>query len=205
MNEARVLDVLDAYVAPFDGEPADWEDVVRRVRRRRPHGWRMPRRRGVAVRAAHGRACPGLPRGRPVPVLPGAADRGRVVAILDPRTGALQVQVAPWQGHKGVCYLFVGLQAGCVPRSAHGGITGTGTVFSHGAAHGTTLIWGFMFDGRAATLHLDLVRNGIHAGVQTVRLHRLGPPLNVSIIVPTRTRAEVSTSELYDRHGRLIG
>ena len=73
-----------------------------------------------------------------------------------------------------MCYLFVGLQAGCAPRSAHGGITGTGTVFSHGAAHGTTLIWGFTFDGRAATLRLDLVRNGIHAGVQTVRLHRWG-------------------------------
>lgn len=201
MNEVHVLDV---YVAPFDGEPADWEDVVRRARRRRPHGWRLL---VVAVSLLGLLAVApalGVLLGGHAPALPDGADRSRVLAIVDPRSGA-QVQVAPWEGHEGVCYLFVGLQAGCAARSAHGGITGTSTVFSRGAAHGRTLIWGFTFDGRAATLRLELVRNGIHAGIQTIRLHRLGPPLSISIILPTRTRAEVSTSELYDRHGRLIG
>lgn len=204
MTEVRLLDLLDVYVEPFDGEPADWDDVIRRTRRRRLRGRRLLVV-GISVAGLLAVApALGVLLGSRAPVLPGAADRKGLVAILDPRSRAL-VEVAPWKGHTGVCYLFVGLEAGCVPRSPHGGIGGTGTVFSRGSAHGTTEIWGFTFDQRAATLRLDLVRDGIHAGVQTVRLHRLGPPLDVSIIVPTRTRAEVSTSELYDRNGRLIG
>lgn len=114
MNEAQLLDEL---VGRFD-EPADWEDVLRRVGARR-----FPRRRlavTVAVVVAALVVGPALgvllTRGRS-PGLPAGADRSRVAIVLAPVTRRVLLEVAPWKEHDGFCYLVLRVRAGCVPRS----------------------------------------------------------------------------------------
>jgi hypothetical protein len=109
-------DLLDRHAPRLD-EPGDWDDVLRRAAERR-----RPRRRllvtAVIVIAAF-IVAPALAvllndRGGQ---LPSGADRGNVVAILQPRTGRLLLMVAPWKGHDGFCYFAFFNRAGCVPRS----------------------------------------------------------------------------------------
>jgi hypothetical protein len=109
---------LDLLV-PVDDSPPDWDDVLRRARRRRP------RRRLVVAVAALVAALAGAPalavllRDRGLD-LPAQADRNNVVVIVQPHTGRILVEAAPWQGHDGFCYLLLRLRAGCVPRSTSG-------------------------------------------------------------------------------------
>lgn len=109
-------ELLDRHVPPFDG-PGDWNDVLRRVKRR-------PRLRGrllvavVAVLAAFvvAPALAVLLRDRGVH-LPSGADRSNIVVVMQPKTGRVLLEAAPWKGHDGFCYLVLQLRAGCVPRS----------------------------------------------------------------------------------------
>jgi hypothetical protein len=117
MNDRQLLDEL---VRPFD-DPADWEDVLRRAGTRRL----LPRRRLVLTAAVVVAALvvgPALgvlltrDRG---PKLPSGADRSRIAVVLSPLTRRVLLEVAPWKGHDGFCYLVVPARAGCVPRSHH--------------------------------------------------------------------------------------
>jgi len=115
MNDTQLLDEL---VRPFD-DPADWEDVLRRAGTRR----QLPRRRlvvTVAVVVAALVVGPALgvllTRGRG-PQLPPGADLSRIAAVLSPLTRRFLLEVAPWKGHDGFCYLVVPARTGCVPRS----------------------------------------------------------------------------------------
>jgi hypothetical protein len=131
-------DVLDRHVPRID-EPADWGDVLRRANQHRP-----PRRRLLATAAVVLGAfivAPALAvmlRDRGVH-LPSGADRSNVVAILQPLTGRVLLQAAPWRGHHGFCYVVLQLRAGCV---AH-------------RSRGTTLLYppvfGWTFDPRVRT------------------------------------------------------
>jgi hypothetical protein len=114
-------DVLDRHVPRID-EPADWDDVLRRAKQHR-----RPRRRLLAVAAVILAAfvvAPALAvmlRDRGVH-LPTEADRSNVVVIMQPVTGRILIEVAPWKGHDGFCYLILQLRAGCVPHKARGTI-----------------------------------------------------------------------------------
>jgi hypothetical protein len=98
-------DVLDRHVPRID-EQADWDDVLRRAKQHR-----RPRRRLLIVTAAVVAAfvvAPALAvmlRDRDVH-LPSGADRSNVVVIMQPTTGRILIEVAPWKGHDGFCYLI---------------------------------------------------------------------------------------------------
>jgi len=104
-------------LVPRRDERDNWDDVLRRARPRR-------RRRlvfAVALVIAALAVAPALgvlltrdggPR------LPREADRSNVVVIVQPVTGRVVVQAAPWKGHDGICYLVLLTRAGCAPRSA---------------------------------------------------------------------------------------
>jgi hypothetical protein len=128
-------------LVPRRDEQGDWADVLRRARPR-------PRRRlvfAVAVLVAvlvTGPALGVLLTRDGAPRLPGDADRRNVVVVVQPLTGRIVVQAAPWKGHDGICYVLVGIRAGCAPR---------------GTAVLTPALVGFTFDrrvvsGKAVTL-----------------------------------------------------
>jgi hypothetical protein len=104
-------------LVPRQDEHGDWNDVLRRARRRR-----LPRRRLVLVAAVLGAALAGAPALGVLltrdtsPRLPREADRSNVVAIVEPLTGRVLVQAAPWKGHDGICYLILWTRAGCAER-----------------------------------------------------------------------------------------
>jgi len=110
---------LDTLV-PIDDAPADWEDVLRRARR-----GRRPRRRYVVALAVVVAALAGAPalavmlRDRGIH-LPAEADRNNVAVIMQPHTGKVLLEAAPWKGHSGFCYVVLRMRAGCVPRTASG-------------------------------------------------------------------------------------
>ena len=112
-------DVLERLVPRID-EPADWSDVLRRAKQHR-----RPRRRLLAVAAVVLAAfvvAPALAvmlRDRGVH-LPSGADRSNIIVVMQPRTGRMLIEVAPWKGHNGFCYLVLQLRAGCVPHKARG-------------------------------------------------------------------------------------
>jgi hypothetical protein len=131
-------ELLDRQVPRFD-EPGDWNDVLRRAKRHR-------RSRGrLLVIAATALAvlvvAPALAvvlRDRGVQ-LPNEADRSNVVAILQPKTGRVLLEAAPWRGHDGFCYLVLRVRAGCVPHKARGTVLLTPPLF------------GWSFDPRVRT------------------------------------------------------
>jgi hypothetical protein len=96
----------------------DWEDVLRRARRQR---------RGPAVIAAllaaaavTGSALAVVLTRDARATLPPEADRSNVVVVVQPLTGRVVVQAAPWKGHDGICFVVLFLHSACVPRTAHG-------------------------------------------------------------------------------------
>jgi hypothetical protein len=131
-------EVLDRHVPTID-EPADWGDVLRRAKQ-----YRRPRRRLLAVAAAVVAAFVVAPALAVMlrdggAHLPSGADRNNVVVILQPTTGRMLIEAAPWKGHDGFCYLVLQLRAGCVPHKARG----------------TVMMWpplfGWSFDPRVRT------------------------------------------------------
>jgi hypothetical protein len=110
------LSLLDDVIAPFD-EPGDWDDVLRRTRDRRRPRRRLVLATAIVVAALGGGPALGvlLTRGSG-PHLPPQADRSNVVVVVQPHTGRVLLELAPWNGHAGFCYL-VRIKAGCVPRT----------------------------------------------------------------------------------------
>ena len=128
-------ELLERQVPRFDG-PGDWSDVLERARRRR-----RPRGR-LLVAAAAALAVLVVAPALAVVLrdggvqLPGEADRSNVVLIMQPLTGRVLLEAAPWKGHDGFCYLVLRVRAGCVPHKARG----TGLVFPP--------LFGWSFDAR---------------------------------------------------------
>jgi hypothetical protein len=112
-------EVLDRQVPRID-EPGDWNDVLRRAKQHR-----RPRRRLLVATAAVIAAFVVAPALAVLlrdgaAHLPSSADRSNVVVILQPATGRILIEVAPWKDHDGFCYLVLQARAGCVPRKARG-------------------------------------------------------------------------------------
>lgn len=167
-----------------------WDDVRRRARSR------LPRRRlvlatAICVAALAGGPALGVLLTRSAgPRLPQAADRSHVSVALDPRTGRVLLQVAPWRRHDGICYLFVGRSDGCSARSPRGG------GFTFGPPGGYT------FDPRVASV------TGVLANGDRVRLelHRFGGRLDVTCFTaPPNVVGPARALVLRAADGRLIG
>jgi hypothetical protein len=149
MNE-----LLERIVPPFD-EAADWEDVLRRARVRR-----APRRLVLAVAVVGavlvvGPALGVLLTRDATPRLPSEADKRNVVVILQPLTGRVLMQVAPWKGHDGICYVLLFKRAGCVLRTPHGAVVVTppiaGYTFDDRVVSGTAVT----LDGKRVPLQVE--------------------------------------------------
>jgi hypothetical protein len=195
------LQLLDDFVAPFVGEPDDWADVLRRASRRRP------RRRlvlaGVAAAAALAAASAvALPLFRSDgPRLPAAADRKNVLAIIQPKTGRVLIEAAPWKTRDGICYLIVGRSAGCTARTARKTMVAATTGYVLPSGRHSSALWGYTFDRRAVSATVFFSDNS-H---QRVALHRIGGRLRVTFIgpIPINSRG-IGHLVLYDRSGRRI-
>lgn len=112
------LQVLDELIPAFDDD-GDWDDVLRRAGRRRRTRTLVA---AFAVAAAVFAVAPALAvllrhdgRG-----LPDAADRNNVAVVIQPKTGRVLLEVAPWKGHAGFCYSALRMRSGCVPRKKVG-------------------------------------------------------------------------------------
>jgi hypothetical protein len=143
VGDALIDDLLDELV-PREPETLDWTGVLRAARASR-------RRRIMLVAAA---ACAlGVAATAPAlavllrdytPRLPKAADAAHAVVVLNPATGNIVVEVAPWKGHDGICYLIAHRTDGCSMRSRRGGM-----FLSKAPA-------GFTFDQRVARVSVTL-------------------------------------------------
>jgi hypothetical protein len=197
--------LLDELVPRVDGE-GDWDDVLRRARSTRP------RRRLVLVLAF---AVAALAAGPAVavhllssapPKLSKEADRSHgVFVVLQPASGRILIQAAPWKGHDGVCYLIVGKEAGCVPRKSGTTLT---TTFSYTTSYPfpkvprLLALWGLTFDRRVVVAKAYFP-NGT---VRTIPVHRTGPRLGMTFLgpLPLLLRRAPSSIELYDSNGHTI-
>jgi hypothetical protein len=148
-------ELLDRAVPRFD-DPADWNDVLARARRRR-----RPRARLLVIAAAALAVLVVAPalavvlRDRSVH-LPSGADRSNIVVVMQPRTGRILLEAAPWRGHDGFCYLVLQVRAGCVPHK------------SAGTALLTPPLFGWSFDPRIRTGTATTV-GGKHVPLTVVR------------------------------------
>ena len=115
-------ELLERQIPRFD-EPADWNDVLERARRQR-----RPRRRLLVMAAAVLSVLVVAPALAVVlrdggVKLPSEADRSNIVVIMQPLTGRVLLEAAPWKGHDGFCYFAYFNRAGCVPRSSQTVVT----------------------------------------------------------------------------------
>lgn len=164
-----------------------WEDVLRRSKRR------VPRRRlvlaaVVAVAAlGGGPAVAVLLTQPPGPHLPKAADRSNVAVILQPKTGRIVVEVAPWKGHDGICYLLLDREDGCAGWVRHGA----------GFFGGTP--GGYTFDDRVASVTAQL-KNGRSVPLTLHHFDRL----RVTFFTSTRFHAFVRGYTLRDKNAVVL-
>jgi hypothetical protein len=91
----------------------DWEDVLRRARTRRAPAVALALL--VAAVAVASALAIVLTRDARA-TLPKEADRSNVVVVVQPLTGRVLVQAAPWKSHDGICYAVLFLHSACVPR-----------------------------------------------------------------------------------------
>jgi hypothetical protein len=196
MNE---LELLDDYV-PVD----DWDDVLRRARRR------APRRRLVLAAVLVVAALAAAPAvavhllSAPPPRLPDAADRSHgVFAVLQPRSGRILIQAAPWKGHAGVCYLVVGELAGCAPRHTSATTFSYATKYPFLKGHPRVLaFWGYTFDRRVVSAKAFFP----DGTARDVPVHRLGGRLDITFLgpVPMPLRRAPQSIGLFDARGNQL-
>ena len=166
-----------------------WEDVLRRASRR------PPRRRFVFAAVVTVAALGGAPAlgvlltRAPGAQLPKAADRSNVAVALQPLTGRVLVEVAPWQGRDGICYVIKGQTDGCSIRSRRG------AMFNAKPPSGYTL------DARVASV-IAILDNGERA---RLRLYPFRAKLGVTFFVAPRfIHRAARTFELRDASGRVL-
>jgi hypothetical protein len=179
------LEALDEYV-PLRAETPAWEDVLRRAGRRRSP--RLFAALAVAVAVFGGApalavvllhdAKPGLPSG---------ADRSNVAIILQPKTGRILLEVAPWKGQDGFCYFAYFARAGCVPRSKQTVVT-------------APPVFGWSFDPRIVSATAKTF-GGKHVRL-TVRHFR--GRINTTFFFAPRPFALLRDIALRDRDGKVI-
>jgi hypothetical protein len=179
------LEALDEYV-PLHAETPAWEDVLRRARRRRSSRFAA----AVAVALAVFGGAPALAvvllHGTK-PGLPSGADRSNVAIMLQPQTGRIVLEVAPWKGHDGFCYFAYINRSGCVPRSKQ-------TVVS------APPLFGWTFDSRVAEASATTF-GGKH--VQLL-VRRFSGRINATFFFEPKRFALLRNIVLRDRHGHVV-
>ena len=164
-----------------------WEDVLRRAKRRAPRR-RLVLAAVVAVGAlGGGPAVAVLLTQPPGPHLPKAADRSDLEVVLQPKTGQIVVEAAPWKGHDGVCYLILDRESGCATWSPHGGLFDGGTPS------------GYTFDSRVQSVSAQFA-NGKSVRLTLHRFERL----RVTFFMSRRFRAFVTGYTLRDAGGHVV-
>ena len=182
MNE---LQALDEYV-PLRGEAPAWEDVLRRARRRRSPRLLV----AVAVAIAVFGGAPALAvvlLHDAKPGLPSGADRSNVAVMLQPKTGRIVLEVAPWKNHDGFCYFAYYSRSGCVPRS-------------HQTAVTTPPIFGWTFDPRVVAATATTF-GGKH--VQLL-VRRFTGRINATFFFEAHRYALLYDIVLRDRNGHVV-
>ena len=183
MSDAPIDELLDVHVPRVEQLP-DWDDVRRRARRGR--GRRIAVAAVVAAAALGGAPALAVLLHDPAPHLPKAADGSAVLVVLQPRTGRMILQAAPWMGHDGICYLIEQSSSGCSMRSRRGAM-----FLSAPPA-------GYTFDARVA--HVTAVLKGGRR--VPLAVHRLGGRLQVTFFA---TGSGVARAfELRDARGVLL-
>jgi hypothetical protein len=179
------LAALDEYV-PLHVESPAWEDVLRRARRRRSPRFLV----AVAVALAVLGGAPALAvvlLHDAKPGLPSGADRSNVAVMLQPHTGRVILEVAPWKGHDGFCYFAYFSRSGCVPRSRQTVVT-------------APPLFGWTFDSRVAEASATTF-GGKH--VQLL-VRRFGGRINATFFFEAKRYALLRNIVLRDRHGHAI-
>lgn len=182
MNE---LEALEEYV-PLRAESPAWEDVLRRARRRRPPRLLV----ALAVAIAVFGGAPALAvvlLHNPKPGLPSGADRSDVAIMLQPHTGRVVLEVAPWKGHDGFCYFAFFDRSGCVPRSHQTVVT-------------APPLFGWTFDPRVAEATATTFA-GKH--VQLL-VRRFSGRIDATFFFEAQRFALLRNIVLRDRHGHVI-
>ncbi|HWE27022.1 MAG TPA: hypothetical protein VHB97_03425 [Polyangia bacterium] len=91
---------------------AGWQDVLRRARRGKTRRLTVAAV-AAAVMLSSGSALAVLLTRPAYATLPPAADQTKASVVLAPSSGRILLQVAPWRGHPGVCYVVLRQLAGC--------------------------------------------------------------------------------------------
>jgi hypothetical protein len=182
-----MTELLDELVPPFDAA-GDWDDVLRRAGRRS----RRPVLLAAAVFAVAavvvGPALGVLLTRHTTPHLPKEADTKNVVVMVQPLTGRILVQAAPWKGHDGICYVMLFKRAACVPRTARG----TEVV--------TPPVAGYTFDSRVVA-GTAVTLAGKHVPLRVAHFPKLG----VTFFVPRgRLPAFFAHATLTDASGKVV-
>jgi hypothetical protein len=121
------------------------------------------------------------------PGLPSEADHTNVAVMLQPQTGRIVLEVAPWKGHDGFCYFAYFNRSGCVPRSRQTVVTAPpvfGWTFDRRVAEASATT----FDGKRVQL---LVR-------------RFSGRINATFFFEAKRFALLRNIVLRDKHGRMI-
>lgn len=164
-----------------------WEDVLRRAKRRAPQR-RLVLAAVVAIAAlGGGPAVAVLLTQPPGPHLPKAADRSNVAVVLQPKTGQIVLEAAPWKGHGGICYLILQREDGCATWSPHGAYFDGGTP------------GGYTFDSRVRSVTAQLP----YGKSIRLTLHRFAR-LRVTFFTSTRFYAGVRGYTLRGAHGKVL-
>jgi hypothetical protein len=182
MNE-----MLERLVPPFE-DAGDWDDVLRRARRRRVRPAVLVAVVAALAAVAVAPTLAGLLRGGGVG-LPAEADRSQVGVVIAPLSGKVILEAAPWKGHAGFCYVVMHVRAGCVPRK------------TFGAAITKPPLFGWTFD--------DRVRSGVATtladrSVPLIVKH-FGGRMDVTLFL-TRGRLPrlLESVELRDAAGKVV-
>jgi hypothetical protein len=179
------LEALDEYV-PLRAETPAWEDVLRRARRRRSPRLLVAVAVAVAVMGG-GPALAVVLLHDGKPGLPSGADRSNVAIMLQPRTGRVVLEVAPWKGHDGFCYFAYFARSGCVPRSHQTLVT-------------APPVFGWTFDPRVVSATATTF-GGKH--VQLL-VRRFPGRVNATFFIDARRHALLREIVLRDRDGHVI-
>jgi hypothetical protein len=179
------LEALEEYV-PLRVETPAWEDVLRRARRSRTPRLVVAVAAAIAVfGGAPALAVVLLHGGKQG--LPSGADRSNVAVILQPRTGRVVLEVAPWKGHDGFCYFAYFARSGCVPRSHQTVVT-------------APPVFGWTFDPRVVSATATTL-GGKHVHLL---VRRFGGRVKATFFLDSKRYALLRNIVLRDRDGRVI-
>jgi hypothetical protein len=182
-----MIELLDELVPPF-GDDGDWNDVLRRAGRRSRRPILLAAAAFAVAAVVVGPALGVLLTRHAAPRLPKGADKKNVVVMVNPVTGRILVQAAPWKGHDGICYVLLFKRAACVPRTPRG------------TEVATPPIAGYTFDSRVVA-GTAVTPTGKHVPLQVTHFPKLGVTF---FLRRGRVPAFFARATLTDASGKVV-